>query len=175
MPPAVTWCSCIAWSSAAWVLGGVRLISSASTTLAKTGPWTKRKARRAGGGVLLDDLGAGDVARHQVGGELDAVERQVQRLGDGLDHQRLGQAGHADQQGVAAGEDRGEDAVHDVLLADDALGDLGAEPADGTHQALQLLDVVATLEARGPRLIQTVRGRGYLLGDPPPPAAEEGP
>jgi len=30
------------------------------------------------------------------------------------------------------------------------------------------------LEARGPRLIQTVRGRGYLLGDPPPPAAEEG-
>ena len=31
------------------------------------------------------------------------------------------------------------------------------------------------LEARGPRLIQTVRGRGYLLGDPPPPAAEEGP
>ncbi len=29
------------------------------------------------------------------------------------------------------------------------------------------------LEARGPRLIQTVRGRGYLLGDPPPPSAEE--
>ena len=26
------------------------------------------------------------------------------------------------------------------------------------------------LEARGPRLIQTVRGRGYLLGDPPHPA-----
>src|SRR3989449_6858438 len=24
-PAAVTWCSCIAWSSAAWVLGGVRL------------------------------------------------------------------------------------------------------------------------------------------------------
>jgi DNA-binding response OmpR family regulator len=30
-----------------------------------------------------------------------------------------------------------------------------------------------SLEARGPRLIQTVRGRGYVLGDPPPPAAEE--
>ena len=35
----------MAWSSAAWVLGGVRLISSASTTLAKTGPGTNRKAR----------------------------------------------------------------------------------------------------------------------------------
>jgi two-component system copper resistance phosphate regulon response regulator CusR len=31
------------------------------------------------------------------------------------------------------------------------------------------------LEARGSRLIQTVRGRGYLLGDPPHPAAEENP
>jgi DNA-binding response OmpR family regulator len=30
------------------------------------------------------------------------------------------------------------------------------------------------LEAWGPRLIQTVRGRGYLLGDPPQSAAEEG-
>jgi two-component system copper resistance phosphate regulon response regulator CusR len=29
------------------------------------------------------------------------------------------------------------------------------------------------LEARGPRLIQTVRGRGYLFGDSAPPAAEE--
>jgi DNA-binding response OmpR family regulator len=32
-----------------------------------------------------------------------------------------------------------------------------------------------TLESRGPRLIQTVRGRGYLLGEPPSPASEEGP
>lgn len=33
-----------------------------------------------------------------------------------------------------------------------------------------------TLEARGPRLIQTIRGRGYFLGDLPPSAAvEEGP
>ncbi len=31
------------------------------------------------------------------------------------------------------------------------------------------------LEAQGPRLIQTVRGRGYLLGDPPHPAVEEAP
>ena len=31
------------------------------------------------------------------------------------------------------------------------------------------------LEARGPRLIQTVRGQGYVLGGPPAPAAEEDP
>jgi two-component system, OmpR family, copper resistance phosphate regulon response regulator CusR len=31
------------------------------------------------------------------------------------------------------------------------------------------------LEAQGPRLIHTVRGRGYLLGDPPAPADKEAP
>ena len=37
-PSTETWPSCIASSSAACVLGGVRLISSASTRLANTGP-----------------------------------------------------------------------------------------------------------------------------------------
>jgi hypothetical protein len=45
LPPAETWRSTIDSSSAAWVLGGVRLISSASTTLAKIGPGAKRKVR----------------------------------------------------------------------------------------------------------------------------------
>jgi two-component system copper resistance phosphate regulon response regulator CusR len=31
------------------------------------------------------------------------------------------------------------------------------------------------VESRGPRLIQTVRGRGYLLGDPPPRTDQEAP
>ena len=31
------------------------------------------------------------------------------------------------------------------------------------------------IEARGPRLIQTVRGKGYLLGGLPDPATEEDP
>ena len=44
-PPAVTWRSCIASSSAACVFGGVRLISSARITFAKTGPFTYRSAR----------------------------------------------------------------------------------------------------------------------------------
>ena len=31
-------------------------------------------------GVFFDDVGAGDVGRHQVGRELDALEHQAQRL-----------------------------------------------------------------------------------------------
>jgi hypothetical protein len=33
----------------------------------------------AGGGIFLDDVGAGDVGRHQVRRELDALEHQAQR------------------------------------------------------------------------------------------------
>src|SRR5262245_58430976 len=46
MPLTVTWYSCIASSSAAWVLGGVRLISSARIRFAKTGPGMNRVVRR---------------------------------------------------------------------------------------------------------------------------------
>src|SRR2546421_3239370 len=42
-PSTETWCSSMASSRAAWVLGGVRLISSARTRLAKMGPARKWK------------------------------------------------------------------------------------------------------------------------------------
>ena len=41
VPSTVTWRSCIASSSAACVFGGVRLISSASSTPVKIGPGRK--------------------------------------------------------------------------------------------------------------------------------------
>ena len=40
-PSTDTWRSCIASSNADWVFGGVRLISSASSTLVNTGPGRK--------------------------------------------------------------------------------------------------------------------------------------
>ena len=114
----------MAWSSAAWVLGGVRLISSARRMLAKIGPWTKRRVAPAGRRVFLEDVGAGDVGGHQVGRELDALEVEVERLGQGRDHERLGEARHAEEQGVAAAEERHEHQLDDPALADDAPRDL---------------------------------------------------
>ena len=73
----VTRCSCIASSSADCVLGGVRLISSASTMFAKIGPGREHHLAPAGRRVFLDDVGAGDVRRHQVRRELNAVELEV--------------------------------------------------------------------------------------------------
>ena len=46
LPPALTCFSCIASSIAAWVFGGVRLISSARRMLVKIGPSMNRKLRR---------------------------------------------------------------------------------------------------------------------------------
>ena len=104
---------------------------------AKIGPRMKRMTRLPGRAILLDDLGAEDVGRHQVGRELDAVEPQVDRLGELLDEQRLGQPGHAAQQAVPAGEKRDQDLADDALLADDRLAELAFEPPGDLGHALE--------------------------------------
>jgi len=68
---------------------------------------------------LLDNLGAGNIAGHQVRGELDPFEGQMQGLGDRTDHQRLGQARHAFQQCVAAREHRDQHLLDHFVLADE--------------------------------------------------------
>ena len=78
-----------------------------------------------------DDVGADDVGRHQVGRELDAVELQVEHLRQRPHQQRLAEAGHAFEQRVAADEQAGQHAVHDVGVADDHLADLGPDAGIG--------------------------------------------
>ena len=75
----------------------------------------------------LEDHGADDVAGQQVGRELDALELHAQRLAERLDEERLGEAGHALEQHVAVGEQGDQQALDDDILADDGLGDFGAE------------------------------------------------
>ena len=148
VPPAVIWYSCIASSRADCVLGGVRLISSARITLPKIGPLEKLESPAAGELVLLDDFRAGDVGRHQVGRELDAAELQGQGVGQGADHQRLGQARHAHQQAVPAGEHGDQQFFDDLPLADDHAAQLLGDQPVGLVEFLDGLDVVV-LEHRG--------------------------
>jgi hypothetical protein len=101
--------------------------------------------------VLFDDVGAGDVARHQVRRELHPIKGKVQGLRHRLDHERLGQSRHADQEGMAAAQDRGEDPLHHLLLAHDPLGHLPAQSGDRLRQALELLDVVELMGGSGSR------------------------
>jgi hypothetical protein len=91
--------------------------------------------------ILLEELGAGNVGRHEVGRELHAVEREVQRLRQRLDQQRFRDARNADQQHVTAGQDRGDQIVHDVELPNDAPSDLIGEPLPRLRELLQQIEV----------------------------------
>src|SRR3712207_7275404 len=53
-----------------------------------------------------------------------SLERPAERVGDGLDGERLGEPGHALEQHVASREQRDDDALEHRLLADDDALDL---------------------------------------------------
>ena len=67
---------------------------------------------------------------------------EVEGLGEGGDDEGLRQAGDADQEDVPVGHHGGQQSVHDVLLADDAPLDRGAQlggDLPGTGQELDVL------------------------------------
>jgi hypothetical protein len=66
---------------------------------------------------LVVDARAGEVRRHQVGRELNALETARHRLGQGGDGKRLGQARHAFHQEVAARQQRDQHAFQEMILA----------------------------------------------------------
>ncbi len=112
----------------------------------KIGPLTKRKPRRPAVD-FLEHLGADDVGRHQVGGELDALVLKPKHGAKRLDEARLGEAGHADQQRVAAGKQRDESKVDDALLAEN----------DGGRRLAHFLDL-------GANFLDTIDELGLGLG-----------
>ena len=121
VPSTVTRLSAIASSSAACVRGVVRLISSASTIWAKTGPGRNSNSRR----LLIEDRSAGDVGRQQVGRALNPLERAAHAAGERPGQHRLGDAGHVLQQDVPFAEPSDERQNELLPLADDRLLDVG--------------------------------------------------
>ena len=155
----------MASSNAAWVFGGVRLISSASTTLPKIGPWTKVHLRwpvvRSSSMMSVPVMSEGI----RSGRELDAPERQAERLRNGAHHQRLGGAGQAGDQAMPTDKERGKDLVQHIFLADDYLAHLGEdaitdriEPFDAL---LQLGCVLAKFRERDHRQFPSSRLHGF--------------
>ncbi len=88
--------------------------------------------RRVVNGARLGivDLGADDVGRQHVGGELDREKRTRRALGEGFDRQGLGQAGHAFEQDMAVGEQPDDQPFDQVALADDDFTHFAHERAD---------------------------------------------
>jgi hypothetical protein len=74
--------------------------------------------------ILVENFGAGNVGRHQVGRELDALEIQVEDLRQRFHQQRLGESRHAGDQAMAAAEQRHQHLVDDLVLPDNDLAQL---------------------------------------------------
>ena len=110
--------SCIACSSADWVRGLARLISSAISNWVKTGPLDEAEGARARR-AFLHHFRAGDVGGHQVGRELDAAGVQPQHDGQRLHQLGLGQARHADQKAMAARQQGDQGLLDHIVLAED--------------------------------------------------------
>ena len=91
---------------------------------------------------FLDDVGAGDIGRHQVGCELDAIEGKVESLGDGGNQERFRQTRHAHQQGMSAGEEADRELLDDLLLADDRLAKFRAEGLVGFSEFIDGGDII---------------------------------
>jgi hypothetical protein len=70
-------------------------------------------------GLVPVDLGADQIAGQQVGRELDAAEAGAERLGQRIDHHRLGDAGNAFQQHVTVAQQRDQHLFQRLTLADD--------------------------------------------------------
>lgn len=73
----------------------------------------------ASGFVFVEHIGAGDIGRHQVRGELNAAELDIEQFGDGADDECFGESGDSNEETVAAGEDGGEDLINNRILSDD--------------------------------------------------------
>ncbi len=95
--------------------------------MGEDGTLDEAKHTLARGAVFFKDFRARDVAGHQVGRELNATELQVERLRQRAHQQRFGQAGHPDQQRVAACQQAHDKLLDDGLLTDDDLADLPAK------------------------------------------------
>jgi hypothetical protein len=78
-------------------------------------------------GLRVVDQRADDVGGQKVGRELNAREVCLDGLGERADGERLGEAGDAFEEDVAVAEEADEQAVDEVLLADDDASDLFTE------------------------------------------------
>ncbi len=103
----------------------MRLISSARSRLAKI---VRHESERAFSRLrFVDDLRPGNVTGHEVGRELNALERQIQNLRQAADQQCLGQARNADHQHMTLDREGHEEVANGFFLADDALAKLLGE------------------------------------------------
>ncbi len=97
--------------------------------------------------VVLNDLGAGDVARHQVGRELDAVELEIDDLCNRMNQEGLRESRDADDDAVSSAQDRSQNEVDHPLLSHDELVELREDLIMAHLEPVGERDVAGRIEA----------------------------
>ena len=73
----------------------------------------------AGSVVFLEDLRAGNVGGHEIGGELDPLEAEIEDFREGVDEQSLSQARNTDEKGMGSTENGNQQLLDDFVLPHD--------------------------------------------------------
>src|SRR5690606_19134809 len=89
--------------------------------------------------ILHDDLRADDICRHEVGGELDPPEAQVEHLAERPHEERLSESGDSLEKTVSTREESDEHLLDDLLLADDDTADLAANALEALTELVGAL------------------------------------
>ncbi len=105
-------------------MGGVQVDFVCEDDVGEDRPGREHHLPAAGRRIFLDDVGAGDVGRHQVRGELNPVELQLEDARQRVNQQRLGQPRDANDEAVATDEERQQHQLNGVTLTDDELLEL---------------------------------------------------
>ena len=132
----------------------------------KIGPAAELEARLA----LIVEEAARDVARQEVGRELDALEAEVEGLGHEAGDERLGQARVVLDEDVPVGEDAGQDLLEHVRLADDHLAERGEDVLAAIGDGV---DLHARLSISAMSL-PSAPSDGPAPADPAPPGRRRG-
>src|SRR3546814_2940977 len=88
--------------------------------------------------VLRQHLGAETVGRHEVRRALHALVLEAEHRAEGLDQAGLGEARHADEQAMAAGQQGDQGLIDHRLLAEDDTADRLAHEAELVAQIVDL-------------------------------------
>ncbi len=110
--------------------------------------------------VLGEHGRAGDVGGHEIGGELHAAVRQLERLGEGAHHRRLADSWDPLEQGVTARDQAQQHAAHRFALADDHALDLRLD------RVCRLTEAVGIERLGRDRLDRRVRHRAATWSAP---------
>ena len=103
-------------------------------------------------GDLHHDIGAQNIRRHQIGGELDAIEAHIEHLAQSPHQERLAQTRHALQQHMPSAEDGLQCPLHNLVMPYDDFADLGAKGFVGVAKQGDLIFGIHLRLARAPLL-----------------------